>query len=74
MAKLKYNEDFPIRAEDYARQGMRDEDIWRSLGVGKNAFYRYQKDYPDFKDALKRGVSRVFGVHKKEGTLAAKLP
>lgn len=59
MAKLKYNKDFPLKAEDYARQGMIDEEIWKKLGVGKTAYYRYVFEYKDFRDALKRGKAPV---------------
>lgn len=59
MAKLKYNEDFPKIAEDLARQGWKDEDIWKKLGISKNTFYEYQNKFPDFRDALKRGKAPV---------------
>jgi len=59
MAKLKYNDDFPLLAEDYARKGMTDKEIFKKLGISKDAFYRYQKLYKDFYDALKRGKAPV---------------
>ena len=59
MAKLKYDEDFPKRAEDWARQGLRDEDIAKNLGISKQTFYDYQKMYPDFLDAIKRGKAPI---------------
>lgn len=59
MAKLKYDEDFPARAEDWARQGLRDEDIAKKLGIHKSTFYEYLKTYPDFADALKKGKAPI---------------
>lgn len=59
MAKLKYTEDFPKRAEDYARQGMIDKQIARSLGISKAVFYEYQKKYPDFMDSIKKGKAPI---------------
>ena len=59
MAKLKYDEDFPKRAEDFARQGLRDEDIAKKLGISKQTFYDYQKMYPDFLDAIKKGKAPI---------------
>ena len=66
MAKIKYDEDFPARAEDWARQGFRDEDIAKKLGISRETFYQYQKTYPDFLDAIKRGKAPVdFEVENK---------
>jgi len=59
MAKTKYNDDFPLLAEGYAREGMIDKDIAAKLGISKDAFYRYLKKYPDFYDSLKRGKAPV---------------
>ena len=66
MAKLKYDEDFPARAEDWARQGLRDEDIAKKLGISKDTFYEYKKMFPDFSDAIKRGKAPIdFEVENK---------
>lgn len=56
MAKSKYDPNtFPLLAEKYARQGLSDVQISNNLGVHKDTFYRYQKKYPDFYDAIKKG-------------------
>lgn len=55
MAKSKYNENFPLLAEGYAREGMIDEEIAAKLGVSPDTFYQYQKRYPEFAKAIKRG-------------------
>ncbi|GAH71512.1 unnamed protein product, partial [marine sediment metagenome] len=59
MAKLKYDEDFPARAEDFARQGFRDVDIAKKLGISRAVFYEYKKTYPDFLDAIKKGKGPI---------------
>lgn len=59
MAKKKYTDDFPLLAEDFARRGMIDEEIWKSLGIGKSTYYKYQLKYGDFMDAIKKGKSPV---------------
>jgi hypothetical protein len=59
MAKLKYDKDFPIRAEGLARQGMIDKQIYKALGISHETFYRYLKIYPEFSEALKKGKSPV---------------
>ncbi|GAF70720.1 unnamed protein product [marine sediment metagenome] len=59
MAKNKYDPEFPARAEDLARQGFMDIDIAKALGISKATFYQYQKTYPDFLDAIKRGKAPI---------------
>lgn len=57
--KRKYNDDFPLLAEDYARRGMIDKEIARKLGISRKTFYVYVGEYRDFRDALKRGKAPV---------------
>lgn len=59
MAKLKYNDTFPLRAEDYARKGLIDKQIAKNLGISEATLYEYQKTYPEFLEALKRGKAPV---------------
>lgn len=60
MAKLKYKEpDFPLFAEDYARRGLNDKQIAKKLGIAECTFYQYQKGYPEFSEAIKRGKAPV---------------
>jgi hypothetical protein len=59
MAKVKYNKDFPIRAEGLARQGLIDKQIYKALGISHETFYRYLKIFPEFSEALKKGKSPV---------------
>jgi len=59
MAKLKYDKDFPLRAEDFARRGMTDNQIAKALGIHRATFYEYLKIYSDFSDAIKRGKGPV---------------
>jgi len=62
----KYDEDFPSRAEDFARQGMIDDDIAKALGIHRATFYKYQNLYSDFSDALKKGRAPIdFEVENK---------
>ena len=59
MAKTKYEDDFPLRAEGYAREGLNDVQIAAKLGISKETFYTYQNQKIDFFDALKRGKAPV---------------
>ena len=43
--KRKYNDDFPLLAEDYARRGMIDKEIARLLGISETLFYEYKKKF-----------------------------
>lgn len=58
--KTKYDpETFPKLAEGFAREGLNDEQISSNLGISKDRFYYFQKKYPDFFDAVKRGKAPV---------------
>lgn len=60
MAKAKYIEkDFPLMAQDYARQGLNDKQIAAKLGISISTYYQYQVDHSDFSDAIKKGKSPV---------------
>jgi hypothetical protein len=59
MAKIKYNDTFPLRAEDMARKGLIDKQIAKNLGISHETLYQYQKKFPEFSDALKRGKAPV---------------
>ncbi len=51
----KYHESFPLMAEGYAREGMTDVQIAEKLHISTTALNRYQKKYPEFAEALRRG-------------------
>lgn len=55
----KYDETFPLRAQDYARRGMVDKEIAAKLGIAVWTFYRYQKQYSEFCEAIKKGKKPV---------------
>lgn len=57
--KTKYQDDFPIRAEGYAREGLDDKQIARKLGISWRVYYEYQKRYPQFRQAIARGKAPV---------------
>lgn len=54
-AKSKYDDTLPEIAEGYARRGLSDADIAKNLGISLDAYYRYQKQFPEFYEAIKRG-------------------
>ena len=58
MAKAKWEthvKDKLILVEAWARNGLTDEQIAKNLGISKDTFYKYKKEYTDFSDSLKRG-------------------
>jgi len=56
MAKSKYDKNtFPEKAEYLAKKGLSDEQIWKGLGISRQTYYDYQKKYPEFLEAIKRG-------------------
>lgn len=60
MAKCKYDkETFPLLVEGYARKGYSDEQLYKALGISHQTYYDYQKAYPEFLEAIKRGKKPV---------------
>lgn len=63
MGKGKYSDWLTPEAltcvEGWAREGATDEDIAAKMGIKKTAFYDWQKRFPDFAEALKRGKAPV---------------
>ena len=59
MAKLKYQDTFPLLAEGYAREGMIDKEIAKKLGICEDTLYEYQKKYSEFSEAIKRGKAPI---------------
>jgi len=57
--KTKYQDDFPKRVEEMARDGMIEVDIAKSLGIALSSFASYKNEYSEFLDALKRGKEVV---------------
>jgi len=57
--KTKYNSDFPLLAEGWAREGLNDMEIMKKLGISKKTFYEYVKKYSDFRNSLKKGKAPV---------------
>ena len=53
--KSKYKESFPEKAQELAKKGLSDREISKKLGICKTCFYDYQKEFPEFMDALKKG-------------------
>ena len=54
-AKIKYEDTFPEVAEGYARRGLSDSDIAKNLGISLQSYYDYQKKFPEFLEAIRRG-------------------
>lgn len=61
MAKSKWEQvkDKLVLVEGWARDGLTDEQIANNLGISKDTFYKYKKNYPDFSDTLKKGKEVV---------------
>lgn len=58
MAKSKYFTHVEPKltlVEGWARDGLTDKQIAKNLGISKDSFYKYKKQYSDFSDSLKKG-------------------
>jgi len=62
MANLKYDESFPGQAEQYAGEGLPDVQIAAKMGISPASFYSYQKQFPEFAEALERGRENLVGL------------
>lgn len=63
IAKGKYQEwltpDGLTMLEGLARDGLTDEQIAQKMGIGVSTLYRWEQDYKEIRDALKRGKAPV---------------
>jgi len=55
MTKLKYDESFPERAGEYAAKGMKNIEIAERLGISRDSFYVYLRQFPVFAEAVETG-------------------
>ena len=55
MSKLKYDEKFPERAGEYAAKGLNNREIAAQLDISEDTFYVYQRQYPEFAEAVALG-------------------
>lgn len=53
--RSKYTPDMVSRAFAAAQNHATDKDIAKSLGISVDSLARYQRDFADFADAIKRG-------------------
>ena len=59
MAKNKYNENFPLLAEGFARRGLNDKEIAKKLGIHESTYYVYLQGHQEFSEAIKRGKAPI---------------
>ena len=45
--------------EDWARQGLTDEQIAKNIGISKVTFYDWLKKYPNISNSLKKGKAPI---------------
>lgn len=57
--KSKYNDDFPLLAQGFAREGLNDKEIALKLGINVSTLYEYQKEYKEFSEAIYKGKAPV---------------
>ena len=48
-----------ILLEGWARDGLLDGQIAKNMGVSEATYYRYKKEYPEIKEALRKGKEVV---------------
>lgn len=55
MAKSKWKESFIQKGYELALEGMIDIQIAKKLGISHETYYQYQKEHPEFLEAIKIG-------------------
>lgn len=48
-----------VEVEDWVRNGATDEEIAKRLGISRDSFYEYKKQFSDFSDTLKKSKDYV---------------
>ena len=68
------------KVETLAAQGLTEKQIYQSMGVSHDTFYRCKREKPELSDALKRGQSKGIAVVTnalftkcREGNIAAMI-
>ncbi len=59
VRRNKFNENFPLLAEGFAKRGLNDKEIAKKLGISGATYYDYLKRYPEFLEAVKRGKAPI---------------
>ena len=59
MSRIKYDDSFPQRAYQLAREGFTDAQIAVRLGVSPSTFFNYRLKYRDFLEALAEGRNEL---------------
>ena len=68
MARLsEYKPEYADILLECMSSGMLDCEIFAKLGIGKTTFYRYLKEYPDFKEAYEIGLPRCEAIWARKG-------
>ena len=66
--KNKYETHVVNRLDEvrmWMENGATEKDIYETLGVSKESFYKYKRTYPDLFDALKHGKSVIVARTRK---------
>lgn len=59
--KFEYwrSDDGQLLLEGWARDGLTDEQITKKMGIGSTTFYRWQNDYREIREAIKKGRAPI---------------
>lgn len=55
---IKITDELCAKAEILAAQGLTQDEIALTLGMGRSTLYEKKKDFPDFLDAIERGQAK----------------
>lgn len=67
MTPTKYEPKMCAEVYKYMSAGFSETQAIAQLGVSKATFYRWKKEYPEFKDAVDRGAVQFDAKHEELG-------
>jgi transposase-like protein len=67
VAKLDYDPKYCVEVYKYMSGGMSETQAIAALGHSRSTFYRWKKEYPEFKEALDKGKVQFDARHEELG-------
>jgi hypothetical protein len=67
VAKSDYDPKYCVEVYKYMSGGMSETQAIAALGHSRSTFYRWKKEYPEFKEALDKGKVQFDARHEELG-------
>ena len=64
----EYKPEHCATAYKFMSAGLSKTQVMAQLGVARSTFYRWEKEYPEFKEAVEKGLVQFDAKHEELGT------